>query len=372
MERLHSTPRPDSAEKLQSIGLSFHALDNYWKEDTAYKFSAAQIDTIEVATEELHSMCLDAVAHVLRTDSLDRLGIPFSAHESIHASWKLQEPSLYGRFDLAYDGSSLPKMLEYNADTPTSLLESAVAQWYWLQDTHPQADQFNSLHEKLVARWQAMGINGPLHVASLRDNEEDWVCTHYLIETAIQAGLAARHLHIEDIGWDAANRSFVDQQNKPISTVFKLYPWEWLFQEDFGLHLTRSSTKFIEPAWKAVLSCKGILPLLWEQHQGHPNLLPAFFEPGKLQSFAKKPLFSREGANVQLHRDGVLVSDACGPYGAEGHIYQQLVEMPCFDGQYPVIGSWIVGNEAAGMCIREDGSPVTTNMSHFVPHFFLK
>ena len=53
------------------------------------------------------------------------------------------------------------------------------------------------------------------------------------------------------------------------------------------------------------LSNKGILPLLWEMFPDHPNLLPAYFEDdpesGKLgDSFARKPLYSREGANVAL------------------------------------------------------------------------
>jgi glutathionylspermidine synthase len=36
---------------------------------------------------------------------------------------------LYGRFDLAYRGDGPPKLLEYNADTPTALFEAAVVQW---------------------------------------------------------------------------------------------------------------------------------------------------------------------------------------------------------------------------------------------------
>ena len=47
----------------------------------------------------------------------------------IAASWKRRDASLYGRFDLRYDGQGPAKLLEYNADTPTSLFETAVFQW---------------------------------------------------------------------------------------------------------------------------------------------------------------------------------------------------------------------------------------------------
>lgn len=371
MERLIINPRPDKAAKLESIGLSFHGWDDYWKEDACYRFTSAQVDVIEEATEDLHSMCLQAVEHVIKNDRYSQLGIPLHAQNLIRDSWNSGEKSLYGRFDLAFDGIGAPKMLEYNADTPTSLLESAVAQWYWLQDCYPHADQFNSLHERLVARWQELAIQGPLLVASIKDNEEDWVCTHYLIETAIQAGLTATHINIEDLGWREADKQFVDLQERPLGNVFKLYPWEWMLREGFGANVARSSTRFIEPVWKSLLSCKGILPILWELFEGHPNLLPAYFKPGHLTDFAMKPLYSREGANVVLQtgQHGIIASSQ-GPYGSEGHIYQQLVSMPQFDGMYPVIGSWVVGDSAAGMCIREDVSPVTTNMSNFVPHFF--
>jgi glutathionylspermidine synthase len=256
-------------------------------------------------------------------------------------------------------------------DTPTSLLESAVAQWYWLEECFPQHDQFNSLHDRLVERWKQLGSSvTTIYFASSSENEEDWVCTTYLMDTATQAGYWARHIYIEDIGWHAAGECFVDLDGRPIEALFKLYPWEWLMREEFGKNIAGATTRFIEPIWKSVLACKGLLPILWEMYPGHPNLLPAYFEPGKLDSYAKKPLYSREGANVELYRNGRLVAKDNGPYGREGVIYQALHPLPDFHGRFPVIGSWIVGDEPAGMCIREDASPITTNMSNFIPHYF--
>ncbi len=372
MERLSSAVRPGHGEKLEAIGLSFWAWDNYWKEDVCYRFNAAQIDEIEAATAELHSLCVKAVQYAIEHDRLGEMQIPTEFHAAIKASFDANDFSLYGRFDLAYDGINPPKMLEYNADTPTSILESAVAQWYWMEEVFGNDDQFNSLHEKLVARWDALPDEPLIHFASIADNEEDWVAITYLMETAVQAGKQVVHITLDQIGWNAQQKTFVDMQGKPIRCLFKLYPWEWMMREEFGAHVVESGTRFIEPLWKSVLSCKGILPLLWELFPNHPNLLEAYFnQPKGLTAFARKPLFSREGANIELHRGGEVVHHSNdGPYGDEGYIYQALTCLPCFAGMYPVIGSWVVGGEPAGMCIREDATPITTNMSYFVPHVF--
>ncbi|HTY98856.1 MAG TPA: glutathionylspermidine synthase family protein [Rhodocyclaceae bacterium] len=371
MERLAIAPRPDFQSRLEAQGLSFHSWDDYWNEAACYRFSLRQVEEIEAATEELHRLCMEALRTVVAGRRLGELGVPEAFWPAIAESLAQEEFSLYGRLDLAYDGASPPKLLEYNADTPTSLLESAVCQWYWLEDCYPERDQFNSLHERLVDRWRALPGEGPVYFASIAGNEEDWVCITYLLDTLVQAGREGRHIDVEQIGWNPRFNAFVDQQGIPIGQLFKLYPWEWLMREDFGKFIRDGRTRFIEPMWKSVLSCKGLLPILWELFPDHPNLLEARFRPDGMQSYAKKPLYSREGANIQLVADGRPLAEDDGPYGAEGYIYQRLVRLPNFDGRYPVIGSWLVNGEAAGMCVREDSSPITTNMSRFVPHYFV-
>lgn len=374
MLRLNSAVRPDSQEQLEAVGLSFHAWDNYWNESQCYRFTEAQVDVLEEATQTLQAMCLRAVEHIIENNRMDELAIPKAWQPAVANSWKNRDFSLYGRFDLAYDGVNPPKMLEYNADTPTSLLESAVAQWYWLEDTRPDKDQFNSLHEKLVARWAEFGRKIPLgatiHFSSIKDNEEDWVCVMYLMDTAIQAGLNVEYIAIEDIGLRQSPLGFIDLDNKEIQYWFKLYPWEWLMREEYSPYLLQHSPIMIEPLWKSLLSNKGLLPILWELFPGHPNLLPAYFSPDKLVSYAKKPLFSREGANVELVKEGAVICADEGAYGAEGYVYQELCPLTAFEGKYPIIGSWVVGNDSAGICIREDSKMITTNMSNFIPHYF--
>lgn len=371
MQRLHITPRPDWHDKFDAMGFTFHSVDGcYWDESVCYRFSEAEIDVLDDTTAELHSLCLQAVDMVIAQQRYAELDIPAAFVPLIEASWKTQASSLYGRFDLAYDGAGAPKLLEYNADTPTAVFEAAVAQWHWLEETG-RPDQFNSLHEKLIAQWQTIAgrlpIGTPVYFSCVQDNSEDYVCTEYLRDTAMQAGLDTEFCYVDDLGWDG--KRFVDLQDRPIQAWFKLYPWEWLMQEEFGRHLLNADLHIFEPAWKTILSNKGILPILWELFPGHPNLLPAFRQPESLGGrYAVKPLHSREGANVTLV-DGGRQTATGGPYSGKV-IYQQLTELPNFDGNYPVLGSWIVGNNPAGIGIREDRSPITSNASRFVPHFF--
>jgi glutathionylspermidine synthase len=376
VERRRCEPRPNWQAQLERVGFSFHSLDGaYWDESACYRFSAAEIDMLEEVTSDLHAMSLKAVESMIDRRLFPQLGIDAWLADYMVETWQAQAPSLYGRFDLRYDGVAAPKLLEYNADTPTSLIEAAVAQWDWLQAMHPEADQFNSIHERLIARWQAIrpslpGVPPVAYFACVKENEEDLGNLEYLRDTALQAGIDARHIYIEEIGWNDSERTFVDLESNPMRALFKLYPWEWLMRDEFGRNIPRARPTVIEPAWKLVLSCKAVLAVLWELYPDHENLLPAYIAPGKLgERFVRKPFYSREGANVEIHGPrGVFAQP--GTYGAEGYVYQAYAPLPDFDGNFPVIGSWIVGGEPAGIGIREDVTPVTRNTSRFIPHYF--
>lgn len=373
MERIRIEARPDWRRQVEAVGMHYHTLDDeiYWDESACYRFTASQIDILEDASRELHRLCLEAVQHIIDHRLFDRLAIPAWAGEVIAQSWRRRDASLYGRFDLAWSGQGAPKLLEYNADTPTALLEAGVVQWFWLEACFPDADQFNSIHEKLIAFWQHQ-YYCPVHFAAALDNWEDFGNLQYLRDTAIQAGLKTHSLDIADIGWDDDNQCFVDDRDQTISTLFKLYPWEWLWQDEFGHYATIARLNWLEPPWKALLSNKGILAILWELFPGHPNLLPASFAETPLAGArVRKPLFSREGANIEIHRDGNVLSSA-GTYGREGFVYQQYQALPNFDGQYPVIGAWIIDGQPAGIGIREDNFEITSDNSRFIPHYFVE
>lgn len=375
MRRLSIDPRIGWQKRVEQYGLYYHTLrgEPYWDESACYQFTAYEIDTIEQATQSLHEMCLELVQDVIDKQMLGLFLIPREYEEYVVRSWETREPSIYGRFDLAYDGVGAPRMLEYNADTPTALVEAAVAQWFWLKDVDDRGDQFNSIHERLIDAWKAIHERdpGPVHFAALSklDTPEDYITAEYMRDTAIQAGFKTSFIDVTDIGWDRARNVFVDNTGFPIHRCFKLYPWEWIFREDFGPNIRKAPTKWVEPAWKAILSCKSILPLLYERHPDSPFLLPASFDPLPSGTYVRKPVHAREGANIQVVIDGQVAFETDGPYASPPYVYQALAtELKPNDGRYPVLGSWIVNGVACGMGIREGESLITGNTSRFVPH----
>ncbi|MBF0474507.1 MAG: glutathionylspermidine synthase family protein [Deltaproteobacteria bacterium] len=376
MKRQLVKERKNWRHKFDEIGFTFHSMgDGYWTEGVCYQFSSSEIDLIEQVTADLHELCLEAVEYATNRNLYAQLGIPPQFAELINRSWRRQEPSLYGRFDFLFSPDGELKLLEYNADTPTSLIESSVAQWLWLEELFPQYDQFNSIHEKLPAAFtllkEAMPAGAPFYFTCMKDSEEDLMTVEYLRDVALQAGLEARHIYVEDIGFNDLDGFFYDLEEERIEFMFKLYPWEWMLADKFGEKLLLDTISLVEPPWKIILSSKGLLPLLWQMSPGHPHLLAAYFDPHKLNgSYAKKPIFSREGANVTLYRNARPIFETSGEYGEAGFVYQELHEIPDFDGHYPVIGSWIIDGVPAGVGIREDDTPITTDKSRFVPHYF--
>ncbi|MEU7100190.1 glutathionylspermidine synthase family protein [Streptomyces longwoodensis] len=396
MERRTVAPRPGWQQTVEAQGLIYPltrhpdgSLRPYWDESAYYVFSLEEVEALEETVAELHRMCLAAAAHIVATGRLADLGItdPRVA-AAVTEAWhrRAELPSVYGRFDLRYDGTGPAKLLEYNADTPTSLVEAASPQWFWMEERFPGADQWNSLHERLVAAWRTQGKllppGGPLYFAHSSDDElgEDLMTVAYLKETAEQAGLDTDWISVEEIGWDPLSGRFVDNRLRFIRSCFKLYPWEWLTTDRFAGHVLDTldngggtgSTLWIEPAWKMLLSNKALLAVLWELYPGHPNLLPAHLDgPRELADadgpgWVAKPLLGREGDGVTVHEAGSAPVPRDEPC-----CYQQLAPLPAFDGNHVVLGTWVVEGEAAGLGIRESSGLVTDAYARFLPHVIL-
>jgi glutathionylspermidine synthase len=407
MERRTLTPRPGWQRTVEAQGLIYpltlprawesvraagdpvpdDAWVPYWDESACYVFSLPEVEALEETVEELHRMCLAAAGHIVDHDRFADLGItdPRVA-AAVAEAWRRRAelPSLYGRFDLRYDGSGPAKLLEYNADTPTSLVEAASPQWFWMEDRFPGADQWNSLHERLVDSWRKQSAllppGSPLYFAhsSVDELGEDLMTVAYLKETAEQAGLETDWISMEEIGWDPLSARFVDNRLRFIRACFKLYPWEWLTTDEFADHVLATldngggtgSTLWIEPAWKMLLSNKALLAILWELYPGHPNLLPAYLDgPRELAAttgYVAKPLLGREGAGVTVHEPGAGAVPRDEPC-----CYQELAPLPDFDGNRTVLGAWVVGDESAGLGIRESAGLITDEYARFLPHVIL-
>lgn len=379
MHRLILPERPDWRDKARAIGFGFHEMygEPYWFEGAAYAFTMDEIEEkIEGPTEVLHELCMDLVAAVVEDEALlRRLSIPEDRFDLVRASWRQGDRHLYGRFDLAYDGTGPAKLLEYNADTPTAIFEAAYFQHNWLIDqieagALPEgSDQFNLLQESLIEAFASFSTDRILHFACWMANDEDRGTCSYLMDCAVQAGHSVEMIDIRAIGTDAQGR-FTDLADRTIDRCFKLYAWEDMLREPFAPHLKAGI--LIEPIWKSILSNKGILPLLWERHPDHPNLLPAYFaddpRAGDLPAAVSKPLFSREGENISLIEDSVVVETTSGDYAEQPRVVQAYAPLFCADGQHAVLGSWVIGDRAAGLGMREDGGRITRNLSRFVPH----
>lgn len=371
MERLTLDPRPDWRARVEALGLVWHTAEEqpYWNEAACYRFSTREVRVIEQATEELYHLCLVAGQHIIDHNLFHRFGIPDFAVPMIRKAWDEEPPALnQGRFDLGYDGTSPPKLFEFNCDTPTSLLEAAVIQWDWLEAVFPGHDQCNSLHDRLVTRWQEIAprLRSPtVHFTwSPNGAAEDAVTTAYMCDLAQAAGVDGILVPIDDIGWDG--QAFADPDRRQIEVLYHLYPWEWLAREAYSLFIPRTPMQWIEPIWKMIWSNKALLPILWELFPYHPNLLEARFEPMG-GDHVRKPILAREGANITVVKRGEVIASTPGLYGDEGYVWQKLYDLPDFDGNHPVIGAWIVDGAAAGIGIREAGL-ITGDTARFVPH----
>ncbi|SFN05682.1 Glutathionylspermidine synthase [Izhakiella capsodis] len=386
MKRLSISERPDWRERASEYGFRFHTMhgEPYWCEDAYYQFTLAQIETLESVTSELHQMCLQVVDKVVKSEALlTRFGIPRHTWDFVRDSWRSDQPSLYSRLDLAWDGTGDAKLLENNADTPTSLYEAAFFQWIWLEDqlkagNLPQdSDQFNSLQEKLIDRFaelkQQHGFNF-LHFSCSQDSEEDRGTVQYLQDCASEASLESAFLYMDQIGLGEKGQ-FTDVDDRVISNLFKLYPWEFMLREIFSTKLADAGVRWLEPGWKSIISNKALLPMLWQMFPNHPNLLPAFFaddNPPALDKYVVKPLFSREGANIRIVENGNEIARVDGPYGEEGMIVQQFHPLPKFGDRYTLIGSWLINDQPAGIGLREDKQLITQDLSLFYPHTFVE
>ncbi|KAK6949470.1 hypothetical protein Daesc_009550 [Daldinia eschscholtzii] len=422
MRRVQVEKRPNANRLVQSQGLVYSnnpapgdTADPYWPDDRYYSFSSKEIELLEEAGQDVFDMCSEAASILLETPEVitNKMAIPAFVLKQIKESW-YRDPawgSIYGRFDVCFGGLDhpdprlrVPKFYEFNADTPTSIVEAASIQWFWLEQTGHGNDQLNSLTEKLISAWarnlrlieETLGHRPTVHFAIGYGEQtgEDAMNTTLLMDTCQQAGWDTKSLYVEQIAMSPDGR-FFDQDGQHIDVIFKLYPWEYMVEQEFGEACFKDmdrvgqrnsageyvgGTIWIEPPYKMLWSNKALFAILWDLFQDDPRskwLLPTYFEneaPASLTRFARKPIFAREGADVLLQADGKVIQDAAtGYYGKEGYVIQELALLPEFKDDkgapyYPVLGLWFVDGDVAGMGIREDKTPITTNGSWFIPH----
>jgi len=381
---------PLDTDYLESLGFVWHtdSDESSYISDELVVISEDEAEAYYEATNALYDMVVEAAEYVVENNLFHEIGIPFNLVEVIKESWENDVHwHLYGRFDLAggLDGKPI-KLLEFNADTPTALFETAILQWAMLkQDGLEESSQFNALYEALVDNFKRLVTleedvssfeerydGWGFLFTSVKGNSEEENTVRLLQHIATEAGYETEFAYIDDIEFSPEEGIFY--QNKNYELWFKLIPWEdiALEESDLAMLLTNiiknQKAIIFNPAYTLLFQSKGLLKILWDLYPDHPLLLETSFEPLAEQKQVKKPVFGREGGSVSiLDEDGNNVESVAGDYDSHKMVYQAYTELATDTQGNSYQAGVFYAYEACGLGFRKGGK-ILDNMSKFVGH----
>ncbi|WP_270963089.1 glutathionylspermidine synthase family protein [Campylobacter upsaliensis] len=372
---------------LESIGFSWHTDEDGsdYLDNRFICVSKNEANAYYEAANELYDMFIAAAQNVIDNDRFDELGIPFNLIDAIKMSWENEVHwHLYGRFDFAggLDGKPI-KLIEFNADTPTSLFESAILQWAMLkQNNLDEHLQFNSIYESLMDNFKRLITldesveefeehyrGWKILFSSVAGNKEEELTTKLLAHIAKDAGFECDFSYVDEVEFGEKG---IFKNGVNYEYWFKLIPWEEIAIEEgelamFLTQIMRNQKAIIlNPAYTLLFQSKGILKILWELYPNHPLLLESSYEPLQGKDFVRKPMFGREGANISIVKDDVKLQENIGPYGNNKMIYQQYYELNSNENEYYQAGVFFA-YEGCGLGFRKGGL-IIDNASKFVGH----
>ncbi|EAJ4504814.1 glutathionylspermidine synthase family protein [Campylobacter upsaliensis] len=372
---------------LESIGFSWHTDEDGsdYLDNRFICVSKNEANAYYEAANELYDMFIAAAQNVIDNDRFDELGIPFNLIDAIKMSWENEVHwHLYGRFDFAggLDGKPI-KLIEFNADTPTSLFESAILQWAMLkQNNLDEHLQFNSIYESLMDNFKRLITldesveefeehyrGWKILFSSVAGNKEEELTTKLLAHIAKDAGFECDFAYVDEVEFGEGG---IFKNGVNYEYWFKLIPWEEIAIEEGELamlltQIMRNQKAIIlNPAYTLLFQSKGILKILWELYPNHPLLLESSYEPLQGKDFVRKPMFGREGANISIVKDDVKLQENIGPYGNNKMIYQQYYELNSNENEYYQAGVFFA-YEGCGLGFRKGGL-IIDNASKFVGH----
>ncbi len=382
---------PLSNEYLEKLGFYWHtdADETPYVSDEIVRVSTAEADAYYEAANELYEMFVAAAQHVIDNNLFHELGIPFNLVDLIKQSWENEVHwHLYGRFDFAggLDGKPI-KLIEFNADTPTAVFETAIIQWAMLKENGmDEASQFNDLYDALRDNFKRLVVlDGELEdfskfyegwkilFSSVAGNVEDEKTTKLLQQTAEDAGFKTRFAYVDEVEFNDEEGVFFDGEN--YEYWFKLIPWEVIAIEEGELALIlknivqNQKAIILNPAYTLLFQSKGILKILWDLYPNHPLLLETSNEPLKGKKYVKKPVFGREGANVSIHdENGAQIASNDGEYDSNKAIYQEFYEFNQDERGDNYQAGVFYAYEACALGYRKGGK-ILDNYSKFVGHF---
>lgn len=383
------TIKPLDNDYLQSIGFSWHTdPDNTpYIADELVEVSSDECEAYYDAANELYDMFVAAAQYVIDNDLFHELGIPFNLIDTIKQSWENEVHwHLYGRFDFAGGTGGKPiKLIEFNADTPTSVFETAIIQWAMLKfNGLDEGKQFNDLYDGLVENFKRLVTldedtssfdehyeGWKILFSCISGSDEDESTTRLLQSAANDAGFETNFCYVNDVSFDDENGIFYDGQN--YEYWFKLIPWESIAIEEGELALilkniiNNQKAIVLNPAYTLLFQSKGIMKILWDLYPNHPLLLESSYEPLSGKKQVKKPFLAREGANVTLlDNGGNIIKENGGSYGNGKFLYQEFAE---FDksGDESYQAGVFFAFEGCALGFRKGGD-IIDNYSKFVGH----
>ena len=375
---------------LESLGFVWHTDtdESSYISDELIVISEAEAEAYYEATNTLYDMYVEAAEHVVENNLFHEIGIPFNLVDVIKESWENDVHwHLYGRFDLAggIDGKPI-KLLEFNADTPTALFETAIIQWAILkQNGLEESSQFNATYEALVDNFKRLVIleedisdfearydGWKFLFTSIRGNAEEENTVRLLQHIATEAGYETEFAYMDEVDFDDKEGIFFNDENYEL--WFKLIPWEdiALEESDLAMLLTNiiknQKAIIFNPAYTLLFQSKGLLKILWDLYPNHPLLLESSFEPLKGQKQVKKPIFGREGGNVSiLDENASELESVEGDYANHKMLYQAYTELATDTQANSYQAGVFYAYEACGLGFRK-GNLILDNMSKFVGH----
>jgi glutathionylspermidine synthase len=380
---------PIKNEVLEEIGLDWHTDSDGtdYIADDLVKVSSDECNDYYEAANEIYDMFVKAAEHVIENDLFFDIGIPFNLVELIKKSWENDVHwHLYGRFDFAggIDGKPI-KLIEFNADTPTGLFETAILQWALLKSNDLDEEmQFNNVYDAISENFKrlVMLFDDPadfkkhydgwkILFSSIEGNSEEEVTTRLLQKMADDAGFETEFAFLDEVGFDDDG---IYAGETACEYWFKLFAWEDLATDEPDLILqlqtimNNQKAIILNPAYTLLFQSKGMMKVLYDLFPNSPYLLETSFEPLKGKSYVEKRMFGREGANTKIvHNDGSVIAEKEGDYAHHKAIYQEYVEFPEDENSQSYQAGVFFAYEACGLGFRRGGK-ILDNMSKFVGH----
>ena len=381
-------PLEDSA--LEELGFSWHTDEDGSKyvSDELVEVTSDEAEVYYEATNTIYDMYVQAAEHVIENDLFFDLGIPFNLIDIIKKSWENDVHwHIYGRFDLAGGIDNQPiKLIEFNADTPTALFETALLQWALLKHNNMDEDkQFNNLYEAISNNFKRLitlfddtdnfdeRYDGwKILFSSIAGNDEEEVTTKLLQQMATDAGFNTSFEYLGDVRFD--EDGIFDGDENEYEYWFKLYPWEDIAHDEPELATTITNIMnnqkaiILNPAYTLLFQSKGMLKILYDLFPDSPYLLKTSFEPLVGMKHVEKTVFGREGANTKIiDKDATVLEQTDGEYDNYKKVYQEYVDFPKDSNGVKYQAGVFFAYEACGMSFRK-GSEIMDNMSKFVGH----